>query len=57
MNGGTDIKVEGLGDGYMITKNVYILVFNGMADWEPAIALCEIRRWGQLPVVSAGFSK
>ncbi|XFO67165.1 putative protease YdeA [Sporomusa silvacetica DSM 10669] len=38
-------------------KNVYILVFNGMADWEPAIALCEIRRRGKLPVVSVGFSK
>lgn len=38
-------------------KNVYIFVFNGMADWEPAIALCEIRRRGNLPVVSVGFSK
>lgn len=38
-------------------KNAYILVFNGMADWEPAIALCEIRRRGKLPVVSVGFSK
>jgi putative intracellular protease/amidase len=53
----TDINAERLGDGYMVTKNVYILVFNGMADWEPAIALCEIRRRGQLSVVSVGFSK
>lgn len=35
---------------------VDILVFNGMADWEPALALCEIRRQGGMKVRSVGFS-
>jgi len=44
----TDVHIE---------KYIYVLVFDGMADWEPAIALCELRRRGQLSVVSVGFSK
>jgi putative intracellular protease/amidase len=34
----------------------YLLVFGGLADWEPAHALCEIRRSRKLDVVTAGFS-
>ena len=35
---------------------VCVLVFDGLADWEPAHALCEIRRSGKFDVVTAGFS-
>lgn len=34
----------------------YILVFNGLADWEPALALCEINKSRKFDVVSVGFS-
>ncbi|MFC4765488.1 DJ-1/PfpI family protein [Dyella koreensis] len=35
---------------------VYFLVFDGFADWEAALALCEIRRPGDWRVVTVGFS-
>jgi putative intracellular protease/amidase len=34
----------------------YLLVFDGLADWEPAHALCEINKSGKFDVVTAGFS-
>src|SRR5687767_7628160 len=34
---------------------VHVLVFEGFADWEPAIALAELRRSGSVEVVSVGF--
>jgi putative intracellular protease/amidase len=34
----------------------YLLVFDGLADWEPAHALCEINKSGVFDVVTAGFS-
>jgi putative intracellular protease/amidase len=34
----------------------YILVFDGLADWEPAHALCEINKSQKLDVVTVGFS-
>jgi putative intracellular protease/amidase len=37
-------------------SRVYVLVFDGFADWEPAYALAELRRWGKLDVVSVGFT-
>ncbi|MEW6734567.1 MAG: type 1 glutamine amidotransferase family protein [Acidobacteriota bacterium] len=40
----------------MLEAKVYILVFDGFADWEPTYALAEIRRSGELQVVSVGFS-
>jgi putative intracellular protease/amidase len=40
----------------MKTK-AYFLVFDGLADWELAHALCEINRSGRFEVVSVGFSK
>src|SRR5215204_1042394 len=35
----------------------YFLVFDGLADWELAHALCEINNSGRFEVVSVGFSK
>lgn len=37
------------------SQAVYVLVFEGFADWEPAYALAEIRRWGKRSVVAVGF--
>jgi putative intracellular protease/amidase len=37
-------------------KNAYLLVFDGLADWEPALALCEINKNKALQVVTVGFS-
>jgi len=34
---------------------VHVLVFEGFADWEPALALAELRRSGGVEVVSVGF--
>jgi len=33
-----------------------LLVFDGLADWEPALALCEINKSGKFDVVTVGFS-
>jgi putative intracellular protease/amidase len=38
-------------------KKVYILVFDGFADWEAAHALCGIAMSGKHEIVTAGFSK
>jgi putative intracellular protease/amidase len=35
---------------------VYVLVFDGFADWEPAYALAELRRWGKRTVRTVGFT-
>ncbi|BFI94510.1 MAG: type 1 glutamine amidotransferase family protein [Rhodanobacter sp.] len=35
---------------------VYFLVFDGYADWQAALALCEIRRPGDWQVQAVGFS-
>ncbi|MGN6327441.1 MAG: DJ-1/PfpI family protein [Rhodanobacter sp.] len=35
---------------------VYFLVFEGFADWQAALALCEIRRPGDWRVQAVGFS-
>jgi putative intracellular protease/amidase len=34
----------------------YLLVFDGLADWEPALALCEINKSGKFDVVTVGLS-
>ena len=39
-----------------MAPSVHILVFDGFADWEPAHALAELRRWAKLDVVSVAFS-
>src|SRR5688572_33018366 len=36
--------------------SVYVLVFDGFADWEPSYALAELRRSGKYEVVTVGFS-
>ena len=38
-------------------EKVYVLVFDGLADWEPSFALTEINKSGKYDVVSVGFSK
>ena len=37
-------------------KRAYLLIFDGLADWEPALALCEINKQNALQVVTVGFS-
>ncbi len=36
---------------------VYFLVFDGFADWQAALALCEIRRPGDWEVRTVGFAR
>jgi putative intracellular protease/amidase len=38
------------------TRAVHVVVFDGFADWEPAHALAELRRWGKRTVRTAGFT-
>ncbi len=37
-------------------RNAYILVFDGLADWEAAHALCEINKSDKFDVLTVGFS-
>jgi putative intracellular protease/amidase len=37
-------------------SRVYTLIFDGYADWELGHALAELRRYGKVDVVTAGFS-
>ena len=37
-------------------NKAYLLVFDGLADWEAAHALCEINKSGRFEVVTTGFS-
>jgi putative intracellular protease/amidase len=37
-------------------STAYLLIFDGLADWEPALALCEINKSGRFDVVTTGFS-
>lgn len=37
-------------------NKAYLLVFDGLADWEPAHALCEINKSGKFEILTAGFS-
>ncbi|MFA5180712.1 MAG: type 1 glutamine amidotransferase family protein [Syntrophales bacterium] len=34
----------------------YLLIFDGLADWEPALALCEINKSGKFDVLTVGLS-
>lgn len=38
-------------------RKAYLFVFDGLADWEPALALCEIRKSGKYEVRTAGHSR
>ncbi len=40
----------------MKDRRVFVLVFDGFADWEPAYALSELRRRGHYAVTSVGFT-
>lgn len=37
-------------------RAIYAVVFDGFADWEPAYALAELRRWGKRIVRTVGFT-
>jgi putative intracellular protease/amidase len=41
----------------VMKSTAYLLIFDGLADWEPAHALCEINKSGKFAVVTAGFSR
>ncbi len=41
----------------MLLQKAYLLIFDGLADWEPALALCEIKKSGKYDVVTVGFSE
>jgi len=38
------------------TRSIHVVVFDGFADWEPAHALAELRRWGKRAVRVVGFA-
>jgi putative intracellular protease/amidase len=38
-------------------RKAYLMVFDGLADWEPAHALCEINKSGKFEIVTVGFSR
>jgi putative intracellular protease/amidase len=40
----------------MNQKKAYVLIFDGLADWEPALALCEINKQKALRVVTVGYA-
>ena len=37
-------------------RAVYVLIFDGFADWEPAHALAELRRRGKRTIRTVGFT-
>ncbi len=37
-------------------RSIHVVVFDGFADWEPAHALAELRRWGKRTVHTVGFT-
>jgi putative intracellular protease/amidase len=37
-------------------RAIHLVVFDGFADWEPAHALAELRRWGKRTVRTVGFT-
>jgi transcriptional regulator GlxA family with amidase domain len=43
-------------EGNDMRDTVYFLVFDGYADWQAALALCEVRRPGDWRVQAVGFS-
>jgi len=36
-------------------RAIHVIVFDGFADWEPAHALAELRRWGKRTIRTVGF--
>jgi len=43
-------------EGEVMRDTVYFLAFEGFADWQAALALCEIRRPGDWQLRTVGFS-
>jgi len=41
----------------VIMKIAYLLVFNGLSDWEPGLAVAEINKSDKYQVKTVGFSK
>jgi putative intracellular protease/amidase len=41
----------------MVKSNVYVLVFDGYADWEPALAMCEVKKCGRFELRTVGFGR
>lgn len=41
----------------LMRSKAYLFVFDGLADWEPAHAFCEINKSGKFEVVTAGLSR
>lgn len=39
----------------MSQRGVHLLVFEGLADWEPSYALTGVRHWAKIPVRTVGF--
>lgn len=39
-----------------MTRSIHVVIFDGFADWEPAHALAELRRWGKRAVRAVGFT-
>jgi putative intracellular protease/amidase len=37
-------------------RAIHVVIFDGFADWEPAHALAELRRWGKRTVRTVGFA-
>ena len=37
-------------------RAIHVVIFDGFADWEPAHALAELRRWGKRTVRTVGFT-
>jgi putative intracellular protease/amidase len=40
-----------------LSRSVHLLVFDGLADWEPAYALTGVRHWAKMPVRTVGFDR
>lgn len=38
-------------------KKVYVLMFDGLAEWEAPLALCEVRNSSKFAVVTVGFTR
>ena len=38
-------------------KIVYVFVFDGYADWEPALAMCEVKKSGRFDLRTVGFGR
>lgn len=41
----------------VMKRNAYVLLFDGFADWEAALAMCEINGGQRYRVVTVGFSR